>query len=282
MENSFILLSKNNVNKQDITNCLMSLHENYNKYYGNKIVIFHEDGFENDMRYINNLNIPNIVYQKVFLQEPVEFLNESYDVKWPRGEMTKLKSLKYSNMCSFFAHDVFEECKKIGIKTYCRLDTDSVITNKINYNIFDNMLQQNLVYGYIIEQKECWHVVLELNNFVKQYIQQNNIIPTFYNKLLDNSKNYNYRCFYNNFELLNIDRFHTPEVQNFLQSIKQSKNIYHYRWGDAPIRTLVCSLFFPESKIKKYIDIDYTHLPFKNKNKQCNIKFNYSDIIGIF
>lgn len=280
MEDAFILLSKNGVNRHQITECLTSLHENYNKQYNNKIVIFHEDGFNDDIDFINGLNVPNILYHKVTLQEPEEFLNESYDVKWPRAENSKYWSLKYSNMCSFFAHEVFQHCLDIGIKTYCRLDTDSIITGKINYNIFDDLNRRDLIYGYIIEQREFFHVVLELNNFIGEYIKEHDIKPTFYNKLLDQFGYYNYRCFYNNFELLNIEKFYTPEVKQFLSAIKQSKNIYHYRWGDAPIRTMLFSLFFEEHRIKKYVDIDYTHLPFQHKNGNCNMTFNFLGILG--
>lgn len=280
MENAFILLSKNNVNKHQVTDCLTSLHENYNKYYNNKIVIFHEEGFDNDIAFINGLNIPNIVYYKVTLQEPIEFLNDSYDVKWPRKETSKFNALKYSNMCSFFAHEVFQHCINLGIKTYCRLDTDSIMTSKINYNIFDDLNKNDLVYGYIIEQREFQHVVIELNNFIAEYIKTHNITPKFYNRLLDQFGQYNFRCFYNNFELLNIEKFYTPEVRQLLDLIKQSKNIYHYRWGDAPIRTFIFSLFFEEHTIKKYVDIDYTHLPFEHRNGRCNMTFDFPGVLG--
>ena len=280
MEEAFILLSKNGVLRHQISDCLRSLHENYNKHFNNKIVIFHEDGFDNDISFINSLGIPNIMYHKVTLQEPLELLHESYDVKWPRAETSKYSCLKYSNMCSFFAHEVFQHCIDLGIKTYCRLDTDSIITNKINYNIFDDLNKNDLVYGYIIEQREFAHVIIELNNFIGEYVRTYNITPKFYNKLLDRFGQYNYRCFYNNFELLNIEKFYTPEVKHLLSLIKQSKNIYHYRWGDAPIRTFIFSLFFDENKIKKYVDIDYTHLPFEHKNGRCNMTFNFEGILG--
>lgn len=279
MKTSFIILCKNNVNKIEIKNCLTSLHNNFNFKYNHKIVIFHENGFDNDMNYINSLKIPNINYHKVELKEPEEFLHNNYDVKWSRGNISKEKSLKYSNMCSFFACDIFDICKQLEIETYCRLDTDSVIAGKIDYDFLKNFNSSNLIYGYIIEQKEAPHVVLGLNDFIKNIIKKYNINTTFYNKLLDNSGNYNYRCFYNNFELLNVNNFYTSDVKTVLDDIKKSKNIYHYRWGDAPIRTFLCSLFVEEYKIKKYIDIDYTHLPFKNINKKCNIVFNNS-ILG--
>jgi hypothetical protein len=67
--------------------------------------------------------------------------------------------------------------------------------------------------------------------------------------------------FYNNFEVALKSFFLTEPVLNWTRSIIESGGIYHYRWGDAPLRYLTIVLFARENQVvhRHKQDFEYCH-----------------------
>jgi hypothetical protein len=76
-------------------------------------------------------------------------------------------------------------------------------------------------------------------------------------------------------------------INKFVNDIINSNNIFNYRWGDAPLRTIMISLFIEKSKIVRFRSINYTHQIFTQKDGNIldeNIKIienNKNPIAGI-
>ena len=51
------------------------------------------------------------------------------------------------------------------------------------------------------------------------------------------------------------------DVQQFIEAVVASHNIYQHRWGDAPLRFITLHLFLdnPDQKIHYFCDIAYAH-----------------------
>ncbi len=57
--------------------------------------------------------------------------------------------------------------------------------------------------------------------------------------------------YYNNFFITKTSFWHQPEVQSILQKIEENGSIFYFRWGDAPLQSLIVMLHSPADKISK-------------------------------
>jgi hypothetical protein len=84
---------------------------------------------------------------------------------------------------------------------------------------------------------------------------------------------------YNNFEVVNLKIFTEESIKNYLSELKRSGRIYEYRWGDAPLRTFMVSLFLEQNQIIRFDNIDYEHKPFIQKSGKITSPITYKSMI---
>jgi len=272
MKTCFCLLLPNNLNITAVNKCLNNLYNFYLCKYPTDVVIFHETGFsQNNKKIINNL-LPktNIIFKQIEFSIPNIVSNdENFKPKWTETYWGPEKCISYGGMCTFFTRDIFNYLNEMGYEYYARLDDDSYILNSINYNIFEYMKNNNLIYGYVIKMLEAPHVVNGLFNFIVDNIEKEKILNKDYT--FTNSANLVY--YYNNFEIVHVQKYLniTNKINN---KIHESGNIYYWRWGDAPIRTILISMLFDTNAVKKLSNIDYQHAGVKiiNNLVQCRCK----------
>jgi hypothetical protein len=56
--------------------------------------------------------------------------------------------------------------------------------------------------------------------------------------------------YYNNFNIINVDVWNKPEIQDIVNKIDEQGYIFYCRWGDAPLQTIILSLY-DSSRITK-------------------------------
>ena len=56
--------------------------------------------------------------------------------------------------------------------------------------------------------------------------------------------------YYNNFNIISVDTWNKPEIQDIVKKIDEQGYIYYCRWGDAPLQTIILSLY-DSSRITK-------------------------------
>jgi hypothetical protein len=49
--------------------------------------------------------------------------------------------------------------------------------------------------------------------------------------------------YYNNFNIINVDVWNKPEIQDIVNKIDEQGYIFYCRWGDAPLQTIILSLY---------------------------------------
>jgi hypothetical protein len=272
MKSCFTLLLRNNFKQNFLNSCLTSLYNFYLKKYPTDVIIFHEKEFSEYNKNFIKTRLPNIniIFREIKFSIPNIVKNDSnFKPKWTENYWDPKKCISYGGMCTFFARDIFYNLNEMEYDYYARLDDDSCILNSINYDIFEYMKNNDLIYGYLIKMLEAPHVVKGLFEFISSNIDDEKIF----------NKNYSFQDFnnliyyYNNFEIVNIQKY-LNNTKNIIDQIHESGNIYYYRWGDAPIRTILISMMFDQSQIKKMTGIDYQHNPAKiiNNNVSCNCK----------
>jgi hypothetical protein len=155
------------------------------------------------------------------------------------------KCTSYGGMCTFFTKDIFEILMEMGYDYYLRLDDDSYLYEDFKENPFEKICRENKSYGYCLKIKEGPHVIQGLFPFIKQHVETDYVFDE------------PYWIYYNNFEIVDIKRYYNDQIREISQKIHESGGIYHWRWGDAPIRTILVSIFLPDEVME--FDIDYEH-----------------------
>ena len=210
------------------------------------IVVFHEDI---PLEKLNNIekeyNLKFIIKNIAF--EIPHFLDKD---KIPEKVMTK--SIGYRHMCRFYCGEMyFQEILK-DTDYYLRLDNDSFINTPVEYDIFKYMEENKLIYGY--------HDILEDNPLVVKGLWEACALYSDTRKTIKLAKDIPYpKIYYTNFEIAKFNWFLSPKYLDFYNFIDMLGGIYHYRWGDAPIKFLGISMILEDKFKHQFNDIGYTH-----------------------
>jgi len=102
-------------------------------------------------------------------------------------------------------------------------------------------LARNLTAAYIIEK----NITVQNPDMVADVFNKTWEIPNFWN----------------NIEAIDLSFIRRKEVLDFIQAIDESKGIFLYRWGDAPLRYITLALFANASQIlyRPKLGLGYCH-----------------------
>jgi hypothetical protein len=228
---------------------LRSLDRYFNRKFDYPVIVFHDGGIaEFLLDNLRRLTSSNLFLQRVEISPPRDLANI------PEMDSCSGLPISYRNMCRFNTLLVYEEEIFNGLDYYWRLDTDSVFTREISFDIFKRMKENNSVYGYIHITEDRETCVENLWPTTENYIAKMHLKQSFLDKWP------NRKMFYNNFEVSRIDFWRSEKVQHYLRYIDESGGIYYNRWGDAPIKSLVLALFLEWDKLLNFDqDIGYNH-----------------------
>jgi alpha 1,2-mannosyltransferase len=244
--NSAIIYLSHNRTIEKLNKSLELLHLNFNKNFNYPIVIFHE----------NNFNFKKVCKNKNILFYRVDFKIPSFIEKEKISVDLYGHSIGYRHMCRFFSYSIFDLIK--NYEYYMRLDDDSYILSKIEYDIFNFMKDNEKEYAYRVKTIEHNMCVRELEKFFLKYLSEKNIKPKF---LFENFKNncWNKVGYYNNFHISKTEFWLRKDVQNFMKAVDLTGGYYFNRWGDAMIQTLAVQIFAEKQKVHQFLDFDYEH-----------------------
>jgi len=254
----------------DLKRSLSLLDINFNDRFNYPVIIFHEDFSDNLMENIRKSTHSKLQFAKVIFEIP-DFLNKEEIPEFVFVDGSEFP-IGFRHMCRFFSGLIFQQHILKDYDYLWRLDTDSFLLDKIDYDMFQFMHENNYVYGYIHILKEEPDAAKGFWDLVQKYIKENNIKPTFLNKFtIDGIWDRSY--YYANFEISKLDFWHSDDFLKYFDYVDKSGGIYKYRWGDTIIHFLAISMFIPENLIHKFSDISYQHQDFVN---------NYSINLSIF
>lgn len=256
---------------------LDSLFEYYNNEFNHDIIVFYDNKFpflENDQNDIKkNRNIKFNLLDGELWKPPdcQELINNSDQSKWNQPKF----SLGYRNMMRWYGVLIYKYLNDLGYEWYMRMDDDSLLHSKINYDLFEFMYNNNYDYGFRAYCNDHISVSDGLIEFCYDYCEKNNIKPTFLNKYtLHNSKKktkeYNILGYYNNFLISNLKFWLRDDVQLFLNNFDNTGYQYTKRWNDLISQAVTIQIFMERNKIHHFNDFTYEHTTFGGNfnNKQ--------------
>jgi hypothetical protein len=283
----FILTQNTPERKIYLKTSLYFLFRNFNKRYNYPVIILHEGDYDElsqeeikksvreDHRHIisfKEIDREDFSVPAHIDKEKVEKIIEVQPVPYWRN-------LKYRLMCYFWVKRFFKYAE--GFDYVMRLDDDSIIEEPLKEDLFKIAEEKQLVYlSNMVHvdcgvcnygMKELFEKLLpecksQINGglFIKAKLQAdgNHLHFDRFKKvrsIIDDRE-----CtatefvtemplmYYNNFFVTSTAFWKQEKVQSIIQKIDEHGGIFYYRYGDAPIHTILVTLLAPE-KISRAI-----------------------------
>ena len=195
---------------------------------------------------------------------------------------------KYRSMCNFWLKNFYKYTD--GYEYVMRIDDDSIIEEPIKYDLFELMRDKDYTYMSNIIHLDCSLCNYGMKEFFIKYNEaveavapgttptiktsRDKINELFMEHTLKSDSGYfeNFKklykgindteylgesvdlsmpfMYYNNFNIISVDTWNKPEIQDIVKKIDEHGYIYYCRWGDAPLQTIILSLY-DSSRISK-------------------------------
>ena len=250
-KNAIIILTRG-YNKLEDYDLLIKRNKSLLKFYNSKIdyVVFHEGNIYVDhQNYISSFT-PKL--KLIFIDIGESFVKEDIpikiEMKWGLG---------YRNMCNFWFTKFWKYVQKY--ERIIRIDEDCIFYS--NYNHIFNLLEDK-VSVFAKKSYDELFVIKGLNDFTINFLNNKNI----------KAKKRNVWGPYTNVIGLNLIKLRKNLLlKEYINSIKNSKNIFYYRWGDLPLWGEVLYYFYNEKDYlisDKIIYYHKSHDQFVNKSNK--------------
>ena len=296
----FILTQNTIERKVYLKTSLYFLFRNFNKTYKYPIIIFHEGDYTNrdEKEIIEGIReeYRYLIKFKVINKEDFEIPEHIDKNKLTKSVNLQIvpywRNIKYRLMCNFWFKNYIKYTENYDY--IMRLDDDSFIEEPINEDLFKLLKDKDYIYLSNIVHIDCGicnfnmkELFIELypdkkdiidTLFIKSNISNNNIIFDKLKKLYYIINNNEYTrdefelnmpiMYYNNFFITNVNFWKRDDVKNIINKIDKSGNIFYYRYGDAPLQTIIATLLEPE-KITRTV-FKYS----KRMQRECFIDLN--------
>ena len=273
---AIFVLSQNTVERKIyLKTSLYFLFKNFNTVYKYPVIILHEGDYDERSKNEIKMSIRSECRNLIKFQEldscdfvvpehiDIDKMNKCIEV----APVPYWRNKNYRIMCYFWIKHFFKYCKDYDY--VMRLDDDSIIEEKINADLFDLMEKKDLNYvsnllhidcsicNYGMKDffiKLCPNSKEKLNELFIDHKLKNDV--NYFNKfkevyeIINNSK-YDENEFdmsmpvmyYNNFSITKPIIWNSPEIKNIINEIDKIGYIFYYRWGDAPLQTIIMKIY---------------------------------------
>lgn len=281
---AIMILTQNNIQRKVyLKTTLYFLFKNFNEVYKYPIIILHEGDYkERDIEEImksirGNENKNLIKFKKIEKQHfsVPEHINLDKLSKSVNTQIVPYwRNIKYRTMCNFWLQHFTKYCSEY--EYVMRLDDDSFIEEPLINDLFKICKDSDANYMSNIAHIDCGicnYGMKELfteifpdkkDNLHKLFVDadlKNNM--EVYNKFKNlykiiNETDYDESnttismpiIYYNNFFITKVSFWEQQAVKDVIKKIDETGNIFYYRYGDAPLQTLIISLFSADKIIR--------------------------------
>jgi len=281
----FILTQNTTERKTYLKTSLYFLFRHFNSKFKYPVIILHEKDYDEKSKQEIIQSVRESCRSLISFKE----IDENDFVVPSHINMEKLKeivaiqpvpywrSIRYRQMCYFWVKHFIKYTE--GFDYVMRLDDDSLIEENIQKDIFETMVNKNLVYVSNILHVDCGLCnygmkdmfkqlfpdkleTIDKGFFVDSKLSDNNEVFSKFKKVYEivNDKSYTQTEFktemplmyYNNFFATSTEFWKQENVKELINKIDENGGIFYYRYGDAPIQTLLVTLLSPD-KISRVV-----------------------------
>lgn len=243
------------------------LYTNYVSQFPTDVIIFYDQHNAPDVNTMEELkqgrsNLQFRPLDKQWWSLPYKLQTWQHRM-WARPQF----SIGYRLMMRWFAVLIWKYLDIEGYTHCMRLDDDSYILSKIEYNLFDYMRINKKRYGF--RQPVYEPGGNEFDAVVDKYLID---YPNSTSRELVDLYNQDRGVgFYNNFHIGEVAFFLSPPASTLLRIIDESNLIFTQRLGDLVIQSTVVRLFLEPNEVHWFRDFTYEHMTVCRKDK-CGFK----------
>jgi alpha 1,2-mannosyltransferase len=235
------------------------LYAFYNRRFKQDIVIFHEGDFTQlDQREIIK-GRAEIRFEQVTFEIPDRpYKHFVADYWYENGAKHYCWNLGHRHMCRFYGITLWETVAKLGYDWVMRFDDDSFLLSEVKYDLFKHLADNGYRYGYRVD---CWEpesLCVGFQALVEQHLCERRLRAPIY-RGLRNRKPGDFVGYYNNWFATDVNFWLAADVQDFLQRVDETGNIYLRRWNDLVIQAAAVQLFLKPAQVYKFTDWTYQH-----------------------
>lgn len=282
----FILTQNNEIRRTYLKTCLYFLFKHFNEEYKYPVVILHEGDYDataqRDILLSVRASCRSLVSFMALDKEDFTIPSHIDIDKMKRCIATRAvpywRSDKYRMMCRWWLVHMHKYTK--GYDYVMRIDDDLFIEEPITKDLFSWVNEKGLQYASNMIHVDCGLCCYGMKEFFektypekqefirKMFVKQE--IPTRavqfhpFRTLLSITHNpppnieermtlWMPIMYYNNFFITKTDFWRREEVQKAIHEIDQDGSIFYYRWGDAPLQSILVMLFAKETEINRCI-----------------------------
>ena len=186
-----------------------------------------------------DFSVPQYYSQDILDQIPEKFKGD-----WDENAFF---SMGYRHMCRYFSGAIYKDPFFENVDYMLRIDCDSYFIDKLDYDIFKYVADNNIKYSSVAEREnESDYVIIGLKEFLEKYFDDDYKMPSV-NKTFDT-----------HFELVNFKWFREEPYIKYFNEIDKTGNIFIRRWGDAPLKYQGVKYMLPEDQIHMF-NLPYKH-----------------------
>ena len=224
-----------------------ALHEHFNARYGYDNILFHEGDIKPEHMREIMAETPHTKFINIM---PYGAFKVPSWVRLPLRKQPDDKPIGYKHMCRFFMLQVWDAVRDYDY--VMRFDDDVVLETEMVEDPFEFMYERDIVYTYSVEVPE-WHGLTNRTFFdwARAYVKEKGIATQ--HEHLSNT------MFFTHFFIADVTFWRQLPVQSMLHAIDDTGNVYKYRWGDAPIQTVLLKTFLQPDSLYKMHGLEYCH-----------------------
>jgi len=266
--------------------------KHFNAKYKYPVIIFHEGDYDNEAQQEILMGIRSCCRDLVSFQalDPNDFkvpdhidkvkLQRCLDIK--PHPTPYWRNEKYRLMCRWWLMEFPKYVKNYDY--VMRLDDDSLIEEPLKYDLFEWAAKKDLNYASNFVHMDCGVCCYGMKKFFENiYPNKKDLIQNMFVEqkiplravqfhpfrtilsltqsplpvLEEHEKLWMPIMYYNNFFITKPSFWYQEEVQKTLKLIDENGSIFYFRWGDAPLQSILVMLHSAAEKISK-ADFEYS------------------------
>lgn len=280
----FILTQNTDVRRTYLKTTLYFLFKHFNAQFKYPVIILHEGDYDHTAQREILMGIRESCRSLVSF---VALDSQDFDIpdhvdrdKMDACIATKAvpywRTARYRLMCRWWMVHMLKYAK--GYDYIMRIDDDSIIEEPVEHDLFEWMAANDLVYSSAMVHVDCGICNMGMKEFfderfpdkkdtIQKMFQPSEIpltAPHFhpFRKLLsvmhgdsiplrEKLQTWMPIIYYNNFFITKTAFWMQDDVQQTIDAVDRHGGIYYYRWGDAPMQTIIMHLFAKPEQIKR-------------------------------
>lgn len=281
----FYLTQNTEVRRTYLKTSLYFLFRNFNAKYKYPVILFHEGDYDLKSQEDVLMSVRDSCRSLVSFQtlDKEDFEIPAHIDKDRVRKIVALRPVpywrneKYRMMCRWWTVLMHKYAKNYDY--IMRLDDDSFIEEPVQKDMFQVMKDKGFVYASNIIHNDCGMCSYGMRDFFEKHVPSKKSlmdelfiaskIPmraiqchTFRSVMSINGDlkdpapeeivTWSPIIYYNNFFVTDMNFWRRDDVQALVKDIDSNGSIFYYRWGDAPLHTLIVSLMAGPDKIERF------------------------------